>query len=763
MKREKFIGIRGYTQEDTHYEYEYREKTPAGAPNVVYIVLDDMGFSHLGCYGSNIHTPHLDRLAKEGLRFNNFHTTAICSATRASLLTGMNHHTAGIAAIVEWMTGCDNGIGHLHSDCATLAEILKEYDYGTYAVGKWHLTDVTETTEAGPYDNWPLGKGFDRYYGFLHAQMDQYHPRLWQDNTQVNPPKTPEEGYHFSEDITDHAIRYIYHQKAVYPEKPFFLYMAFGAMHTPHHVPKEYIDKYKGKFDEGWDVARERWFARQKELGIIPDTAELTKRNAFVQPWDELSENQKKISARYMEAYAGMLEHTDAQIGRLIEYLREIGELDNTVVVFLSDNGASAEGGPDGTINNFRKLNQMSEEERQDEEKFVLEHLDEIGGPNTFNHYSFGWANAGNTPFPWYKMWTYSGGVKDPMIVRYPKLISDPGAVRSQYHHVSDITPTILDILGVEKPEYIKGVYQKEFQGTSFKYSLEDGLAPDRKHVQYYEMLGNRAIYKDGWKAVVNHSQNASKGRFEDDVWELYHVEEDYSEAHNVAEQYPEKLAELERTWLIEAANAGVFPMLAGTRYGSKEAHDKLNQYVKKKDRYETYENLLEPLDIIRGIDTDLNHRSHIVRIAIQRENKEQQGVLFSNGNYHGGFSLYIRDNYLKFTYNYGSRYYYTAESMRELPVGDIQIEYRSKLRKDHTIWVELFVEGDVIAQVEIPKINVFTDYVTTIGANKNSSVAPMEYQVPYIFTGKIKKVELYVEGHLTTIEKELETFFMTD
>lgn len=763
MRRENFIGTKGFTQEDTRYEYEYQEKTPEGAPNVVYIVLDDMGFSHLGCYGSNINTPNLDRLAEEGLRYNNFHTTAICSATRASLLTGMNHHTAGIAAIVEWMTGCDNGIGHLHRDCATLAEILKEYDYGTCAVGKWHLTDVTETTEAGPYDNWPLGKGFDRYYGFLHAQMDQYHPRLWQDNTQVDPPKTPEEGYHFSEDITDHAIRYIYHQKTVYPEKPIFLYMAFGAMHTPHHAPKEYIDKYKGKFDEGWDVARQQWFARQKELGIIPQNAELTQRNTFVRPWAELSENQKKINARYMEAYAGMLEHTDAQIGRLLDYLREIGELDHTVVVFLSDNGASAEGGPDGTINNFRKLSGLSEEEQREEEKFVLEHLDEIGGPNTFNHYSFGWANAGNTPFPWYKMWTYSGGVKDPMIVRYPKLITDPGAVRSQYHHVSDITPTILDILGVKKPEYIKGVHQKKFQGTSFKYTLVDGNAPDRKHVQYYEMIGNRAIYKDGWKAIINHSQNASEGRFEDDVWELYHVEEDYSEAHNVADQYPEKVAELERTWLIEAASAGVFPMLAGTRYGSKEASEKLNQYIRKKDRYESYEHILEPLDIIRGIDTDLNHRSHVVRIAIKRENKNEQGILFANGNYHGGFSIYIKDNHLKFTYNYGSRHYYMAEGKDELPVGELRIEYRSKFRKDNTILVELLTNGVIAAQVEVPKINVFTDYVTTIGANKNSSVAPMDYQIPFCFNGTIQKVELYVEGHLTTREKELETFFMTD
>lgn len=747
-------GNIGYTLDDTECQYKAENTLPGNRPNIVYIVLDDLGFAQLGCYGSHIHTPNLDRLAKEGLRYNNFHTTAICSATRASLLTGMNHHTAGISATMEFLTNHNNGIGHVHKDCATLAEILKEFGYTTLATGKWHLAQHTELTEAGPFDNWPIGKGFDKYYGFLQAQMDQYHPRLIQDNSPVEAPKTPEEGYHFSEDITDKAIRYIFHQKAVYPEKPFFLYLAYGAMHSPHHAPKEYIDKYKGAFDEGWDVIREKWFARQKELGVIPQEAELTPRNELVQPWDALTANEKKIAARYMEVFAGMLEHTDAQIGRLIEYLRENGELDNTVVVFLSDNGASAEGGALGTFNNYG--GQASEE-------FALEHLDEIGSPTSYNHYPIGWANAGNTPFPWYKMFTYSGGVKDAMIVRYPKLIKDAGAVRTQYHHVSDITPTMLDIIGVEKPEFIKGVKQKEFQGTSFKYTLENGAAKDRKTVQYYEMLGNRAIYKDGWKAIVNHARNASGGRFEDDVWELYHVANDYSEYHNVADQYPEKVKELERLWFIEASAAGVFPMLNGTLYGSKEEAANLIRHVAKNERFEVYKNVIEPVDILRTFFSELNNKSHVVSADIQRESREQGGVIFSLGNAFAGYSLYVIQNRLKFTYNLGGIEFYSIESKEELPVGKVNVEYRLKVHKDFSATAKLYIEGKEDGAVSINRVNANSDPIATIGANKCTSVVPKDYEVPFAFNGKLDKVRLLVEGYTSTLENELHEFFSTD
>lgn len=763
MKQQKFTGVTGFTMDDTVYQYETVDKTPKDAPNVVYIVLDDLGFSQLGCYGSTINTPNLDRIAAEGLRYNNFHTTAICSATRASLLTGMNHHTAGICGVVEMMTGCDNGIGHVHKDCATLAEILKEYDYGTYATGKWHLTDVSETTAAGPFDNWPLGRGFDKYYGFLHAQMDQFHPRLVNDNTLVDQPKTPEEGYHFSEDITDHAIKYIYHQHIAYPEKPFFLYLAFGAMHTPHHAPKEYIDKYKGKFDAGWDKIREQWYERQKELGIIPADTKLTDRNEFVQPWDSLSEKQKKVYARFMEAFAGMLEHTDAQIGRLIDYLQQIGQLDNTVIVFLSDNGASAEGGVTGTINNFYKPSSTREEDGDNDIDYLYEHIDEIGTQAAFNHYPQGWANAGNAPFPWYKIWTYSGGVKDAMIVRYPKLIHDPGSIRNQYHHVSDVTPTILDIIGVQKPESIKGIHQRPFQGISFKYTLSDPTAPDRKHVQYFEMLGNRAIYKDGWKAVVNHFRNGADGDFAGDVWELYHVAEDFSESTDVADQYPEKVAELERTWMIEAAKAGVFPMFNGTMYGSRAEKIRLNKNTRTYERFGTFEDILEPTDIIQGLTSAINTNSHVIRAVITRQTAADQGVLFSAGNRFSGFTLYVKDNHLQYTYNNGGRYFHTTRSEHELPVGTVEIEYRLKIKKDLHAIAELFINNSKEATLNIPEINGMVDFISTIGGNRYTSVAPEEYDIPFDFSGHIDKISLFVDGSQTTTEEELDAFFAAD
>lgn len=761
MKKQKFTGEKGITLGSTNYRFEYQDRTPENAPNVVYIVMDDMGFAHLGCYGSNIHTPNLDRLANEGLRYNNFHTTAICSATRACLLTGMNHHTAGISNLVEFVTGCENGAGHVHADCATLAEILKEYDYGTCAVGKWHLADLPETTEAGPFENWPLGKGFDKFYGFMHGEMDQYNPRLFRDNSPVDPPKTPEEGYHLSEDITDEAIKYVFHQKAAYPEKPFFLYVAYGAMHTPHHAPKEYIERYKGRFDAGWDVIRRQWFERQKELGVIPREAELTPRNEMVPAWEDLTENQKKVYARYMEAFAGMLEHTDAQIGRLLEYLRTIGELDNTIVVFLSDNGASAEGGAKGAINSFREVSDNTMNGAEEEAEYVLSRLDDIGSPRAFNHYPTGWANAGNTPFPWYKTYTYSGGVKDAMVVRYPKLITDPGAVRNQYHHVSDVTPTILDIIGIRKPETIKGVYQKEFQGTSFKYTLEDGSAEGRKHIQYYEILGNRAIYKDGWKAITNHTNHSVNGRVEDDVWELYHVAEDYSECHNVAEQYPEKVRELDREFFIQAARADVFPIPSGAEMSSQ--NPVLFQLMRQKERFRVYREIVEPFSLIRAFYTDLNVRPHVVRVKLYRDTEEQQGVILSSGNYHGGFSLYVQNNRLKYTYNFGSEKYYTVESDVELPVGEVNLEYRFKSHKDLSAKVELFIGERKTAELEIGKILTFVDFITTVGDNKHSSVAPDDYASPFPFEGKLKEVGIYVEGHTTTLDRELELFFAAD
>lgn len=750
MAKRKFKGTIGRTMAETEYKYDVKEVRPKDAPNVVYILMDDMGFAHLGCYGSNIHTPNLDRLASEGLRYNNFHTTAVCSATRASLLTGANHHAAGVSGLVELQTGCDNARGLLDPQYATLAEILKEYDYATFCSGKWHLANPK--TQAGPYDGWPVQKGFERYYGFLHGAIDQFHPHLVRDNSLLDIEEvervTGQKDYHLSADLVDNAIEFIFTEKNSFPEKPFFLYLAFGAMHTPHHAPKEYIDRYKGQFDDGWDAKRQQWFERQKELGIIPKDAELTDRNEYVEAWDSLSEDQKKVYARFMEAYAGFLEYTDEQIGRLIDYLEEIGQMDNTVVVFLSDNGASAEGGKNGRFNAFKGQDITTS---KNEVEFALKHFDEIGSEQAYNHYPTGWANAGNTPFQWYKIWSHEGGIKDPLIIRYPKLIKDVGGVRKQYSHVSDITPTILDIIGVEKPEQIKGVPQKDFTGTSLKYTFEDGNAKDRKRVQYYETLGNRGIYKDGWKAVVNHTFSNS---YEEDQWELYHVAEDYSEKYDVADKYPEKLKELQDEWLIEAAKNNVFPMLQKAFHGSDKTLGQLlylPQAMPEKDL--VYKGIFRPYDLTEaGLDLEVG--SHTVTAQITRENKECDGVILANGDRFGGTSFYIKNNKLVYVYNYAKEEYYTAISDIDVPVGDVEVKY-DFVSNGTTAQVTIYIDGQPVGTTKIEQFIYMKGVSTTIRADKYTPVTP-DYEVPFEFKGKIKELHIHVAAKKVDTEEEI-------
>ncbi|MBR4183129.1 MAG: arylsulfatase, partial [Lachnospiraceae bacterium] len=693
----KYIGHPGRTIEDTEYLYEEYSNRPENAPNVVYIVLDDMGFAALGCYGSTIHTPNIDRLAKEGLRYNNFHTTAICSATRCSLLTGVNHHKAGIASLVEWKTQAGNTAGHILPEYGTIAEILKEYDYSTFAVGKWHLSDTK--FESGPYDNWPLGKGFERYYGFLTAACDQYNPPLVRDNSHIPQPKSAEEGYHCSEDLTDNAIDFIYNQKNSYPDKPFFLYLAYGATHSPHQAPKEYIDRYKGKFDKGWDAIRDEWFANQKKIGIIPEDAELTDRAPYVDAWDDLTDDRKKVFARQMEVYAGFLEHTDEQIGRLIEFLRDIEQLDNTVVVFISDNGASSEGGKDGHFNCMRGGYYL---DTTNEVADTIGRLDELGLPGSMPHYPTGWANACNTPFQWYKMWSYEGGVKDPLIIRYPKLIKDPGAVRSQYHHVSDITPTILDIIGKPKPSVIKGVAQQPFTGTSFKYSMEDGNAADRKHVQYYEVAGNRGIYKDGWKANVNHTFNES---YDDDVWELYHVETDYSEKYNVADQYPEKLLELREEFFLEAGRNNVFPMLLRGPHAIKDKweHEGMMGSFKIPEKKISLKKIYKPFTLGGDVTFPADFTSYEIEVVTDYK-KGDEGIIVSAGMDYGGFVFYVKNGKLHYAYNGNQFGYYLADSDSEIPEGEVTLRYTVSYNGYNDSDVEIYINGKAAGGTKIER-----------------------------------------------------------
>lgn len=750
MNKNTFIGTVGRTMAETRYKYRQVNNNPENAPNVIYIILDDMGFAQLGCYGSSIETPNIDRLAKEGLRYNNFHTTAVCSATRASLLTGTNHHTAGCASLIEMRTGCNNNLnGNLKPEYATIAEILKEYGYATFCTGKWHLS--ADQCAAGPVDGWPLQKGFDRYYGFLHGENDQYHPHLVRDNTKASQPKTVEEGYHFSEDIVDNAIDYLYEHNMNFPEQPFFLYLAFGAMHTPHHAPKEYIDHYKGKFDAGWDVIRQQWFENQKRIGIIPQEAELTDKNEYVRDWADCTEKEKAVYAREMEAFAGMLTHTDTQIGKLVDYLEESGQLDNTVIVFLSDNGASAEGGIDGRFNGMR--GQDVTVRAEGEVDYAYEHLDEIGTELAFNHYPTGWANCGNTPFQWYKIWAHEGGIKDPLIIRYPKGIEKAGEVRNQYHHVTDITPTILDILGVDKPDFIKGVPQRPCTGVSMKYSFNDAKAPSEKYIQYYEVHGNRGIYKDGWKAVVNHCFVEDYAK---DEWELYHVEEDYSEKYNVADQYPEKLRELQEDFMHEAGKYGVFPMLRFPMHGKPENLSR--QYADSRsvpEKIVEFKHVRKPVDLVLGRNISSQSASHVVTANIHRDYEEQDGVIYSNGQRFGGITFYIKDNYLKYVYNANKVAYNSAVSEIPVPLGDVEIAY-SFIRESERAKVTLYINGKAVGETVVEQLTYMIGFTSTLGANHYSPVAT-DYEVPFAFKGRLDRVELHQFASTVSPKEELE------
>lgn len=749
-KEKKFTGRTGQSLYDTKLTFEPVDSPSKGKPNVIYILLDDTGFAQLGCFGSTIHTPNIDRLASEGLRYNNFHTTAVCSATRASLLTGANHHSVGINTTTEGATGLDNALGGINPQFATIAEILKEYDYRTFCVGKWHLCGHSERTDSGPFHNWPLAKGFDNYYGFLAAHNDQWHPTLTRDNTMVAQPKEPKDGYHATEDFTDNAIEYIYNHHFSYPEQPFFLYLAYGAMHSPFHAPKEYIDKYRGAFDKGWDAIRMEWFENQKRLGVIPQDAELTDRNEHVPAWNSLDADHKRAYARYMEVFAGMLEHTDAQIGRLLDFLEQQGILDDTIIVFTSDNGASAEGGRDGHYNQNAGMDLGTDYPRAVE--LALEKYETIGDEYSMPHYPIGWANAGNTPFQWYKTWVYEGGVKDPLIIRYPQLIRDKGAIRGQFNHVSDITPTVLDILGFEKPDVIHGVPQKPMEGISFKASFDNADADTGKYVQYFEMFGNRSIYKDGWKAVTNHEfvEDYSK-----DVWELYHVEEDYSEKHNVADQFPEKLRELQDEWFIQAAKYGVFPMVRHGFHAYKDQMKTMHGDIALPAYHKEYLHVILPYML--PADPGIASRNNVITIELERTSKDSNGALISSGDRFGGVSIYILNNRLHYVYNlYGDQYYHAASS-KELPLGKVTLKVHFEKQCEEKAIVTLYQDEAPVGNTTIEEFNYMHMGFTELKADRITAVNENDYGSPFEYPDEILSITFDLEPENISWMKQAE------
>ena len=654
-------------------------KAPEGAPSVIYIVLDDVGFSAMGCYGGPIETPNIDRVVGDGVRYTQWHTTALCSPTRACLLTGRNHTRNSMACITEAASGFPNASGVIPPENGQLQQILAEQGWNTYMVGKWHLCPEAEMNLASTRRNWPTGRGFERFYGFLGAETNQWYPELVYDSHPVDPPRTPEEGYHFGEDITDKALEFIRDAKVIAPEKPFFLYYAPGACHAPHHAPKEWSDRFRGRFDMGYEAMREETLARQIEMGIVPPDTALPPLNPigtpetrtgpnggpfpaldYTRPWDSLSPEEQRLFSRMAEVYAGFLAHADAQIGRLLDYLEESGQRENTMVIVVSDNGASGEGGPNGSVNENKVFNGIPDDIQEN-----LAMLDELGGPETYNHYPNGWAMAFNTPFKMWKRYEFNGGTSDPCIISWPKGIEAKGEIREQYHHAVDLVPTVLDALGVEPPETIGGHVQSHFDGVSMRYSFDTAL-PSARTTQFYSMLGSRGIWHDGWTAVTTHPTISGWSNFGKDTWELYHTDVDRSETQNLAAAEPERLQQMINLWYAEAGANGAFPL--DDRSALEILTTPRPQLTPPRDRYLYYPGLA---DVPESQAANIRNRSYAIGALVDIPAPGAQGVLYAHGARFGGHALYIKDNRLHYVYNYIGSLEQKIVADQEVPTGE--------------------------------------------------------------------------------------------
>ncbi|HEU4613330.1 MAG TPA: arylsulfatase [Kofleriaceae bacterium] len=758
-----FPGVIGRTFAESEPAWPEPLRAKPGAANVLYIVLDDVGFGQLGCYGSPIRTPNLDRLAAGGLRYANMHTTALCSPSRSCMITGRNHHSNAMSCITEGATGYPGSNGLIPFENGFLSEILLGHGYSTFAIGKWHLTPSEQCTAAGPYDRWPMGRGFERFYGFLGGDTHQYYPDLVYDNHQVAPPRPPEQGYHLTEDLADHAIEFIADAKQIAPDKPFFLYFCTGAGHAPHQVPKQWIERYKGVFDDGWGAYREKVFARQQELGIVPPNTKLSAHDPDVPAWDDCTADEKRLYARMMEVYAAFLEHTDHQIGRVLDYLAATGQLDNTLIMAVSDNGASAEGGPHGSINENLFFNNVPETLEEN-----LKAYDDLGGPKYFNHYPWGWAWAGDTPFRRWKRETYRGGATDPFIVHWPARIKARGEIRMQYAHLIDMVPTVLDALGIEPPTQIRGVAQSPIEGVSFAHTFDDAGATSRHRTQYFEMMGHRAIYHNGWRAVcpVPGPSFAEAGmgfgelvvdeaklrELDAHGWELYHVEEDFAETANIAEQNRPQLIELIATWYAEAGKYKVLPI---DSRGTARLADARPHISEDRKRYvyhphtATVSNIAAPRVL---------NRPHSITAKVEIADGAE-GVLVAQGSSSGGYSLYVKDHKLHYAYNYlGVQEFHVATSST-LPAGSHELRFEFEPTgvpdiahgKGTPGKAQLYVDGKLDAETELPVTIPLSIGITeglTCGRDVGS-VVTTDYSAPFEFTGRLETVTYDVSGEL--------------
>lgn len=738
-------------KESTPYHIEYNKKAIAGSPNIVWILIDDAGFGATTAFGGLVETPNIEKIGNRGLRFTNFHTTAICSPTRAALLTGRNHHSAHVGLLTPAAIDFPGYDAHIPFEKATVAEILRENGYNTFALGKWHLTPVVENGYAGPFNRWPTGRGFDHFYGFHPGATDQWHPELWEDQTKLDiEPNTK----HLNELLADKAIRYIANQKSVNADKPFFMYFAPGATHSPHHVSKEWIDKYKGKFDMGWDKYREIVIEKQRKAGIIPSTAVLPATNPKVKPWETLSEKEKRAYAHFMEVYAAFYSYTDYEIGRIINYLEQIDQLDNTLIVMvLGDNGASKGGGQTGTA---EVNNQLKDEARID--AILKAQADPKSDEYSNLDYPIGWAMAANTPFRYWKTdANKEGGTRNPMIISYPKVIKDQGGIRNQYGHVIDILPTTLEIIKGNVPALINGYKQEAIEGTSLAYAIDNKAASSRHTIQYYEIAGSRAIYKDGWKASAWHDVDESLGTgvdlraiapdgskvdFSKDVWELYNLDEDFNERNDLATKYPDKLKELQAVFDSEAKKYNVYPLKDFT------AHDMpAGRTIYGKVPVVT---LFPGVDHLVGVNSPLyDGRSFSISAEAILTTGKEEGVLFAVGGERSGISIFIKDGKAQFAHKAGGQLAH-LESKSVLPAGKlvVRIDYKFKGpgSADGNVATEtLYVNENKQAERQVPKgfAGISTSNRvdgTDVGRDLRTTVSD-KYTTPFEFTGTLRKV----------------------
>jgi arylsulfatase A-like enzyme len=747
------VGLVTYDAKDPNTRYPPIEpvRPPKGAPNVLVVLIDDVGFGASSAFGGPCETPNLERLAAGGLRYNRFHTTALCAPTRAALLSGRNHHSVGMGGITEIATSAPGNNSLRPNNKAPLAQTLQLNGYSTAQFGKCHEVPVWQASPVGPFDMWPTGSGFEYFYGFIGGEDNQWYPALYEGTTPVEPPKTPEEGYHLTEDLADHAVNWVRTQKALAPDKPFLMYFAPGATHAPHHVPKEWIDRYKGKFAHGWDQQREITLARQKELGVVPADAELTSRHAEITAWDDMPAELKPILEREMEIYAGFLSHTDHHVGRLLDAIEQLGAIDDTLIyAIIGDNGASAEGTMNGAYNEMANFNAMAALETTE---FMADRLDKFGGPESYNHYAVGWAWAMDTPFQWTKqVASHWGGTRNGTIVHWPAGIQARGELRSQFCHVIDLAPTVLEVAGIPEPTMVNGVTQSRMEGTSMVYSFDATDAPERHDLQYFEMFANRGIYFQGWSAVTKHRTPWLLGAvqlpaFDDDVWELYDGSKDYSQAHDLAQDMPDKLHELQRLWLIEATKYNVIPL-------DDRTAERANADIAGRPQLITGDTQVFYPGMNRLSENSvlsIKNKSFSVTAEVVVPNGSLSGTILAQGGAIGGWSFYAKDGKTSFTYNVLGVQAFTADASEPVPEGTHQV--RAEFAYDGGGLgkggdVTLYYDGDKVGGGRVGATQPFifsADEGVDVGCETGTAVAPDTKAEDSTFTGDINWVELKV------------------